>query len=406
MRPENVLFLPGAAVKLADFGIALSDDVSVRLTGQDEVLGSAQYMAPEVAASSSWTPAADVYALGALAFRSLAGRALFDEELDAAKILKAQVEKRPETLSGIAPEVPQALSDLVARLLSKKPEERPKASELVSALREIAPAAAGPRTAPATLARDIGRLALRRGHGAGEARLSPGRSLHCYRIEAELGRGGMGVVYRAFHTGLKRIVALKVLLSGALATDEAKRRFHREAEAAGALRHPNIVSVLDVGEHDGRHYLTMEFIEGIPLSKHLRTPTESLRSLLVLFAHICDAVHHAHTRGVIHRDLKPDNVLVDASGEPHILDFGIAKRIDGTTQNLTAEGNVLGTLRYMPPEQAGGRIHEVDVRSDVYALGSILYEVVTRGETPFDGTMREILQQIHFDVPRPPSFHR
>jgi len=221
----------------------------------------------------------------------------------------------------------------------------------------------------------------------------------------------MGVVHRARHLKLKRTVALKVLLAGTLAKASDRRRFLREAQAAGALQHPNIVPILDAGEHEGTTYICMAYVRGTSLVKVFRE-RRAREELLRLFLHVCDGVQHAHARGVIHRDLKPDNVIVDERGLPRILDFGIAKRFgeepgldesgDGDGGSLTTEGDILGTLRYMPPEQAAGHHDDVDVRSDVYALGSILYELVS-GETPFHGTVPELLHHIHFSEPEAPS---
>ncbi|MBI3726437.1 protein kinase, partial [bacterium] len=179
-----------------------------------------------------------------------------------------------------------------------------------------------------------------------------------YVLLEEVARGGMGVVYRARHAELDRFFALKVLLSGDLASDVTRRRFLREAEAAAQLDHPSIVRVHDFGEHDGRAYIAMDFASGKSLSHMLPDPKVKLEKLLELFARVADAVHYAHSRGIIHRDLKPQNIVVDEDEVPRILDFGVAKRLDEEARpgkagaGLTTEGELVGTPAYMPPEQA------------------------------------------------------
>jgi serine/threonine protein kinase/formylglycine-generating enzyme required for sulfatase activity len=401
VKPSNVLITTTGQVKLADFGVGLAENVSVRLTAMDQLLGTPQYLAPEVVTSSDWSRSADLYALGALAFRLLSGRTPF-ESPNVVAMLRAHVEQPAPSLSEVAPGTPPEIAALVARLLDKNPVLRPSADEVVAALEAIvSDTSAGARRLAAEAGAQLGGSP----GAASERTLIAGQDFFNYRIDAELGRGGMGIVYKAFHLGLKKAVALKVLPPGAISDETTRLRFLREAESAAALKHPSIVPVLDVGEYKGTYYLTLELVNGAPIGRWLKEHEPDTATLLRTFAKVCDAVHHAHTRGVIHRDLKPDNVLVDAAGDPHVLDFGIAKRVDDdpTRANITTEGDIIGTVRYMPPEQAAGKNSEVDVRSDVYALGSMLYEMVTRGRTPFEGSVREILHQIHFGTPRPPS---
>ncbi|MBI2919546.1 MAG: protein kinase [Planctomycetes bacterium] len=214
-----------------------------------------------------------------------------------------------------------------------------------------------------------------------------------YEIECEIARGGMGVVYRARQTDMGRTVALKVLLAGDHASAEDERRFVREAELAAQLAHPNIVTVYDVGVEGGRRYFTMELVDGAALDVWARG--KGLEEKLRLAAKVCRAVHHANMSGIVHRDLKPANVLVTAAGEPKILDFGLAKAARPDPSGVaTVSGAVFGTPFYMSPEQAAGKVREVDIRTDVYALGVIVYQLAS-GRLPFGGSdVFEVLQKI------------
>jgi serine/threonine-protein kinase len=223
-----------------------------------------------------------------------------------------------------------------------------------------------------------------------------------YEILEELGRGGMGVVYRARQVGLDRVVALKVLPAGAHAGPEERARFRREAEVIARLHHSNVVAVYEVGEHNGLPYFSMELCEGGSLAQRLAggplPPAEAAR-LTVALARAAQAAHQA---GVIHRDLKPANVLLAADGTPKVTDFGLAKKRDAAT-GLTASGVVLGTPSYMSPEQAGGRTTEVGPATDVYALGAVLYACLT-GRPPFQAaTPLDTVLQVLSDPPVPPS---
>jgi tetratricopeptide (TPR) repeat protein len=233
-------------------------------------------------------------------------------------------------------------------------------------------------------------------------------SIPGYEITGEIHRGGQGVVYEAVQLATRRTVALKVLLAGAFATSKQRIRFEREIDLVVGLAHPNVVTVYDSGvTGDGRLWFAMEHLEGMTLGEHVKAGDGTpLEETLRLFAKICGAVSHAHQRGVIHRDLKPGNVIVDGEGEPHVLDFGLAKPlnpdIDQEQATVTEPGGFMGTLAYASPEQTHGDPAQVDVRSDVYALGVILYEMLTgRFPYPITGPMSDIIKTILTVPPRP-----
>src|SRR5882724_6052250 len=223
-----------------------------------------------------------------------------------------------------------------------------------------------------------------------------------YNVEAELGHGGMGVVYRAWHLRLQRRVALKMLLAGPHAGPQELERFLREAEAVAGLRHPNIVQVYEVGDVDGQSYFTMELVEGGSLAQQIQGVPQPVRKAAVLVATLADAVHAAHQSGIVHRDLKPANILLTADGTPMVTDFGLALRLQGGGA-LTLSGVPVGTPSYMAPEQTQGQRDAVGPAGDVYALGAILYECLT-GRPPFRAaTAAETIQQVISQEPAPPS---
>jgi tetratricopeptide (TPR) repeat protein len=224
-----------------------------------------------------------------------------------------------------------------------------------------------------------------------------------YDVLEELGRGGMGVVYRAWQLRPHRVVALKMILAGDHAGPEALARFEVEAEAVARLQHPHIVQVHAVGEHAGRPYVVLECVDGGSLERRLTGAPQPARWAAELVERLARAMHHAHGQGIVHRDLKPANVLLTADGTPKVTDFGLAKLLAGAAGVQTQSGAILGTPSYMAPEQAGGKSKEIGPATDVYALGAILYELLTgrppfRGETPLD-----TLHQVQGVDPVPPS---
>jgi WD40 repeat protein len=241
---------------------------------------------------------------------------------------------------------------------------------------------------------------------ASEASIRKNRAADAMRIPGyeclgELGRGGMGVVYKARHLDLKRLVALKMIVGADYASAEQIERFRREAEAVARLQHPNIVQIYEVGQSDGRPYFALEYVDGGSLADKLQgtpmAPTDAARVVETL----AGAVHAAHQRGIVHRDLKPANVLLTTDGTPKIADFGLAKETDASSSR-TQEGTVMGTPSYMAPEQAGGKVNAIGPAADTYALGAILYETLT-GRPPFKGvtSLDTIMQVVSLEPARP-----
>jgi len=231
-----------------------------------------------------------------------------------------------------------------------------------------------------------------------------------YQIVDEVGRGGMGVVYRARDPRLDRVVALKVLRSSEHASPEEVARFRREASSTAKLEHPNIVRVYQLDAHEGQYFYAMEFVAGKPLSAIIdRGSPWGARRALELVEKVARGLHHAHRQGVIHRDVKPSNILIDPQGEPRLTDFGLARIREEqgqgeTAAGMTRSGTVMGTPHYMAPEQAAGRGRHADARTDVYSLGCVLYELIT-GRPPFGGrgVLEVLRKQMNSDPPPPRS---
>jgi hypothetical protein len=248
-----------------------------------------------------------------------------------------------------------------------------------------------------TVGERFGQPTLAQAPAAGPA---PAERFGDYELRGELGRGGMGVVYRAYEPALRRLVALKMVLPGVAADEAELARFQSEAAAAARLHHPNIVSVHRVGAHEGRHFYSMDLVEGPSLAQRLEAGPLPGRDAARYLATVARAIHHAHEQGVLHRDLKPGNVLLDHDDQPHVTDFGLAKQTNADARQ-TRTGAVLGTPSYMAPEQARGE-KELGPGCDVYGLGALLYELLT-GRPPFKGEAPlETLLQVLENDPAPP----
>jgi hypothetical protein len=227
-----------------------------------------------------------------------------------------------------------------------------------------------------------------------------------YRIIRTLGSGGMGAVYLAHDTGLDRDVALKIPRFRQTDSSLHVERFYREARAMAMLRHPNLCAVHDVGQHNGVHFLTMDYVEGKDLSALLkdRRTADTLNAVDIV-RKVALAVSEAHQAGIVHRDLKPSNIMIDRRGEPIVMDFGLARRDHKGDAGITIEGAIMGTPAYMPPEQIGGEAHAVGPTADVYSLGVVFYQLLCH-RLPFEGTVASVLAQVLVDNPPPPSQFR
>lgn len=275
------------------------------------------------------------------------------------------------------PEHEQEIQAVVARYRNRRPQQR--------AVRDAEPDA------------------WTRGKGESKGKVndhrSTGQRYGHYQLLEEVARGGMGVVFKAYDSKLQRSVALKMILNRNLASPEAIERFHAEAEAAAGLNHPGIVPIYDVGSREGQHYYAMAFVEGPVLSEELNRRRFSIDESVRLVLELSHAVGHAHDHGVVHRDLKPGNILLSASGQPRITDFGLAKRTD-RAGDLSVDGQVLGTPGYMAPEQAAGDVERSGPAADIHALGAILYHLLT-GHPPFRTALDSLACVLEQD-PLPP----
>jgi serine/threonine protein kinase/Tol biopolymer transport system component len=377
VKPANVILTPGGQVKLLDFGIAKLADQS-RLTRAGAALGTVAYMSPEQFRGGPGDARADVWSLGVVLYEMVTGRLPFGE-LSAQETVQAILERSPRPMSALRSGVPERLERIVTRALAKRPEDRYASMEPMRAdLREIAGADAGPDADRTLLEIPL--------PAAAPAAAEPleggglvGRQVGPYRILELLGGGGMGVVYKAEDTRLARTVALKFLPPELTRDPEAKERFMQEARTASSLDHPNLCTILEVGETpDGRLYLAMPCYDGETLRRKLERGPLTLPEALDVAEQAARGLAKAHRNGIVHRDVKPANLIVTGDGVVKILDFGLAKLAGSAAVSRT--GSSAGTPAYMSPEQARG--DDVDFRTDHWSLGVILYEMLA-GRRPF-----------------------
>jgi serine/threonine protein kinase len=436
LKPGNVLFTRDGTPKIADFGLAkrLSGDAS-DLTNTRAILGTAGYMAPEQAAGQTKhaTEATDVYGLGTILYRALTGHSPFTGEdwLDVLIQVRTQLPLPPTRWQ---PDLPPRLEQICLKCLEKAPARRyASAGALAADLRRYIsaeqslppPSASITPWSSAAQALNEGTLPPTQSTpgpvGSTQAQWDGSRFpvIPGYEVLEEIGRGGMGVVYRARQLSLNRIVALKTIF-GAVHRLEWQR-LRLEAEAVAMLQHPHIVQVYDLGEHAGMVFIAMEYVAGGTLRRWVRGEPQPPRPAATLLEQVAQAAGFAHRRGIVHRDIKPANVLLaNLSGPenrgnrgrvtghygfPKLTDFGLLRRL-GTDDGET-EGMVIGTPSYMSPEQARGRPEAISPSTDVWGLGAMLYEMLT-GRPPFRAAsaLDVLMQVIHGQVVPPSKLHK
>ncbi|UCF04190.1 MAG: serine/threonine protein kinase [bacterium] len=387
IKPANLIITKDGLVKILDFGVAkLAGQTKLTVTGSP--LGTIAYMSPEQVVGGDIDVRSDIFSLGVVFYEMLTGEHPFRADHGMAMMYMIMNEA-PPLLEHHRSDLPASLQDLVSNMLEKNREDRlPTMEDFISELRSITQShAPQPDVSHRKKSRYI-------------KSASPDGIIGPYRLRERIGVGGMGDVWSAeqekpFH----RIVALKILKAG-MDTKEVVARFEAERQAMALMDHPCIAKVYDAGSTPlGRPYITMEYVQGIPITDYCNRHMLTTKERLELFIHLCEGVQHAHQKAVIHRDLKPSNVLiakVDDKPVPKIIDFGVAK---ATAQPLTEKtmfthlGQLIGTPEYMSPEQAELTGEDIDTRTDVYSLGVILYELLV-GALPFDS---EELRKAGFD---------
>jgi len=440
LKPDNVFLTTGGGVKVLDFGIAKQiyvDAEAAKSAGTQEgaVLGTPMYMSPEQAfAEQDVDHRTDIWSLGLILFECLTG-VLPTRADNLGQVLKIILTQDLPGVRELATDVPGELASLVDQMLRRRREERTqRMGDVVAVLASMVSVDKGTGTTPTSQPRSNGvvvRVSDSDSNDAWDKTQAPskggsvvsgdaddsflqqiaalpfaappqaepdrtGQRVSHYQVVKKVGQGGMGIVYAAEDVRLKRRVALKVLPAGLVTNDERRRRFLREARSASAVQHPNVATIFDVGEMDGTVYLAMEFVEGRTLRELIEADGGRLqpRKAVHVALQMARGLARAHGAGVIHRDVKPENVMIATDDTVKLLDFGLAKLAgtversgdgahDDSVDDLTSRvGRVLGTPAYMSPEQAAGST--VDARTDVYAMGVVMHEMLVGGRPSRD----------------------
>jgi serine/threonine protein kinase/Tol biopolymer transport system component len=400
VKPANIIVAPDGRVKIVDFGIAKLADQS-RITRAGAAVGTASYMSPEQFHGEPADARTDVWSLGVVIYEMVTGRPPFtgDSEIEIARAILGQ---SPRPMVSLRPGMPPALERLVRHALAKRLEERIGSMDAMRAgLRDLAPAltaAAFSSDDDRTLLDFPGAPTLLGETGPLVSAGPPGDKVGPYEILEILGGGGMGIVYKARDTRLARVVALKFLPPELTRDPQAKERFEQEARAASSLDHPNLCTILELGETpDGRLYLAMPCYDGETLRRRIERGPLPVTEAVDIALQIARGLSKAHRSGIVHRDIKPANVIVTIDGVVKILDFGLAK-LAGTAA-ISQTGSSAGTPAYMSPEQARG--DEVDPRTDLWSLGVVLYEMLA-GRRPFRGEREQaVVYSILNERPQP-----
>lgn len=402
VKPQNVLIAKDGRVVLTDFGLALHIDKGSR----GEVFGTAHYIAPEQARrSADAVPQSDLYALGVILFEMLTGTVPFDDPSPTSVALQ-HLTQEPPLPSTINPAINIETEKVLIKALSKSPDQRYSTGKaLIDALEKV--------ITDSPLQVDLPPIELPPPPAESSTASSPpfnpilddpmiGRSIDEFRIEALIGQGGMGRVYRAYDTRLDRPIAIKIIDPAYRSKPDYYIRFEREAHAIENLSHLNIIQLIHYRETEGILYMAMQYVEGIDLytlleEHHKKKTFIAAQDVYHIISQVCAALSHMHANGVIHRDLKPANIMINRQGNVVITDFGLALVADVGTQ-----GKVFGSPRYMAPEQIVSSAKAV-VESDIYSVGVILYEMFT-GVTPFaSNEPLEVAMQHMSETPRKPS---
>ena len=375
IKPANILVTPQGQAKILDFGLAKlvqivdenlsSEQTMSRLTKSGMIVGTIAYMSPEQTRGEVLDSRTDIFSLGCVLYEAATGKVPFSGP-SVLSVLHEIATAEPPTPSSVRQSIPQGLDLIIKKALEKNRDARySSGSELASALRGLS-------------------FADR------------------YQIVREIGRGGMGVVYLARDPMLDREVAIKVITPDLLSPD-SEERFQREARVVAKMDHPAIVSIYDVGEHEGSLFFVMPYATGKNLRTSIQDGSLNLGDVLEIGIQIAEALEYSHSKGVIHRDVKPENILVAREESVtdairvRVMDFGLA--MASTEDRLTKTGAVVGTVTYLSPEQVAGRT--IDTRTDIYSLGTVLYECVT-GRQPFAGEIQSVLYRIAHEIPESP----